>query len=99
MERITLQHTLSTLRAHQAEIKTAGIRSLRVFGSVARHEGGPVSDVDLEAVFEGCPNMTLLDLVRTERQLSDILDRKVDLAENGALKEVAERAESEAVAF
>jgi predicted nucleotidyltransferase len=98
MERATLDQILRTLRAHEAELKAAGVGSLRIFGSVARDQAGPDSDVDLEAVFEGIPNMTLFDLVRIERHLSDILERKVDLVEKGTFKKtIAERVESEAV--
>jgi predicted nucleotidyltransferase len=50
MERATLDQTIRTLRAHQAELKAAGVRSLRIFGSVARDQAGPDSDIDLEAV-------------------------------------------------
>jgi predicted nucleotidyltransferase len=98
MERATLDQILRTLRAHEAELKAAGVGSLRIFGSVARDQAGPDSDVDLEAVFEGIPNMTLFDLVRIERHLSDILERKVDLVRRGSLKgEMAKTVESEAV--
>jgi predicted nucleotidyltransferase len=98
MERVSLDQILAALRTHQSELKAAGVRSLRIFGSVARDEAGPDSDVDLEAVFEDIPQMTLFDLVRIERQLSEILDRRVDLVRRGTLKgQIAAAVESEAI--
>jgi predicted nucleotidyltransferase len=41
------QEALALLRAHEAELRQAGVESLRVFGSVARDEAGAGSDVDI----------------------------------------------------
>jgi predicted nucleotidyltransferase len=38
---------LATMRQHEAELKAAGIVHLHLFGSVARGEATPLSDVDL----------------------------------------------------
>lgn len=54
-----------------------GIRRPSVFGSVARGEDRPESDVD--PLVEFSDRVTLLDLVRAERELSVELGRKVDL--------------------
>jgi len=54
-----------------------GIRRLSVFGSVARGEERPGSDIDLLVEFSD--RVTLLDLVRAERELSVELGHKVDL--------------------
>ena len=40
---------IATLRAHEAELRAAGIHRLSLFGSVARGDAGPDSDVDLAA--------------------------------------------------
>ena len=40
-------HILATLRLHQAELTAASIVGLAVFGSVARVEDQPDSDVDV----------------------------------------------------
>jgi len=75
-------HVITTLRAHERELKAAGIVRLRLFGSVARGESG--NDVDLVADFDKA--LSLLDLVRLENQLSDLLGRPVDLAQERMLK-------------
>ena len=38
---------ISKLKAHEVELRAKGIESLYLFGSVARDEAGPDSDVDL----------------------------------------------------
>jgi predicted nucleotidyltransferase len=54
-----------------------GVRRLRIFGSVARGEERPDSDVDLIVEF-GRPT-GFVELVRFERLLSEMFGRSVDL--------------------
>jgi predicted nucleotidyltransferase len=54
-----------------------GARNVRVFGSVARGEGRPDSDLDL--IVEMAPGRSLLDLVGLSQDLEDLLSRKVDV--------------------
>lgn len=56
---------------------THGARNLRVFGSVARGEDSPHSDIDL--LVEMDPGRSLLDLVALGQDLEDLLQRKVDV--------------------
>ena len=44
---------LRRLASHRAELARLGVRSLALFGSVARDEAGSASDVDLLVEFEG----------------------------------------------
>jgi len=53
------------------------VKSLRVFGSAARGETQVESDIDLLATFS--KPISLLQMVRFERELSSVLGRKVDL--------------------
>jgi len=92
------EHVIATLREHEAELKSAGIVRLSLFGSVARNEATPQSDVDLMAEFETGREFSLLDRVRLESRLADMLGAKVDLAPARMLKDgVRERAAREAV--
>jgi predicted nucleotidyltransferase len=70
---------LETLRAHQAELRAAGIRHLSLFGSVARGDVRAPSDVDLAAEIEPESRMDLLRLASLERRLGDLLGVRVDL--------------------
>ena len=77
---------LATLRAHQQQLQQAGIVRLSLFGSTARGEAGPDSDVDLLAAFDDTRRISILDVVTLQMQLSELLGRPVDLAEEGRLK-------------
>jgi predicted nucleotidyltransferase len=98
MLRMSSDDAISILRAHEPELKAAGVRSLKIFGSVARGEAGPESDIDLEAEFENVDALTLLDIAKLERHLSGLLGRRVELIQHGTLKDgIRERVEAEAV--
>jgi len=53
------------------------VKTLRVFGSVARGDAGINSDIDLLATFS--KPISLLQMVQLERELSRAMGRKVDL--------------------
>ena len=78
---------ISKLRAHEAELKAAGIVRLAVFGSVARGDNSPESDVDLLADFDETKRYTLLTMGRLESRLADLLGTGVDLSSPEWLKE------------
>ena len=80
-------------KGHKAE-------KLWVFGSCARKEERPDSDVDFLVKFE--EGIGLVEYVRFERELSHLLGRKVELTVNSALlrePRFAERVCREAVAI
>jgi predicted nucleotidyltransferase len=60
-----------------------GAHNLRVFGSVARGEAGPESDLDILVEME--PGKSLLDHVALMQDLEDLLQRKVDVVSERAL--------------
>ena len=59
------------------------VRSLRIFGSVARGTAKRGSDVDV--LVEFARPASLLDLVRLQRELSEVLGQPVDLVTEKAL--------------
>ena len=73
------ENVLATLRAHEPELRTAGIRSLSVFGSVARGDAEAESDVDLAAELDPDAHMDLFRLTALERRIAELLGRRVDL--------------------
>lgn len=54
-----------------------GARQIRVFGSAARGEAGPTSDIDLLVKMDR--GRSLLDLIELSQELESILHRKVDI--------------------
>jgi hypothetical protein len=63
---------VTRLRAHASEIRDQGIVSLSIFGSRARGEERPGSDLDVLIAYDPQRPFTLYDLVRTERLLEDL---------------------------
>jgi uncharacterized protein len=70
---------LRILRGHEAELRAQGVTRLRLFGSRARGDAGPDSDVDLIAEIDRSIRFSLLDLVGLQDFLRDLLGRKVDV--------------------
>jgi len=83
---MTPEAVITTLREHEPELRAAGVTRLSMFGSVARGEARPDSDIDLLAAFDEARNLSLLDMIRIENQIADLLGRAVDLIEEGTLK-------------
>ncbi len=83
----TLDEIKHILSSHKQELsKKYSIKSIGVFGSYVRGAQKKQSDVDLLVEFEESSNLSLLDFVRLENYLSDLLGVKVDLVEKSALK-------------
>jgi len=61
-----------------------GARDVRVFGSLARGEAGPESDVDL--LVKLAPGVTLLKHAALVRELEALLGRRVDLVSERGLR-------------
>lgn len=58
-------------------LKNQGVKKVAVFGSYVRGEEKPESDIDI--IVEFSERKSLLELVRIERELSEVLGIKVDL--------------------
>ena len=91
--------TLDALRSRRTEILAAARRRhaarIRVFGSVARGEAGPESDVDFLVDFE--PEASLLDQVGLINDLRELLGVGVDVISSGGLRPRHDSIRSEAV--
>ena len=73
------ERVLRILREHEALIRARGMTRLRLFGSMARGESTPGSDVDLIADIDRSAKFSLLDLVGLQYLLQDLLGREVDI--------------------
>jgi uncharacterized protein len=78
---------LPEVREQIREVAAAhGADRLRLFGSAARREDGPSSDLDFLASF--APGRSLLDLANLELQLEQLLERRVDVVTESGLRPV-----------
>ena len=77
------------LAGHRLEVRAIaqryGLTNVRVFGSVARGEETPQSDIDL--LVDVAAGVGLVGLARCQRDLEKLLDARVDLVPASSLKE------------
>ena len=82
---------LARLRLHEPELRRMGIMGLSLFGSVARGQGGPTSDVDLAATFAQEARIGVFAFAQIAEQLADVLECPVDLIGEPARKPAMQR--------
>lgn len=88
---------LEIIAQHQEELKAMGVKSLALFGSVARDEANGDSDVDFLVEFDDRP-IGLFDFSRVRLYLEDILGCSVDMGTRKYLrKELRDRVLREAI--
>ncbi|NES25910.1 MAG: nucleotidyltransferase family protein [Symploca sp. SIO3E6] len=86
----------SILVTHQNAIKSYGVRTIFIFGSVARDEATAESDVDILVEFEGA--VTFDRYMDLKFYLEDQLRTKVDLVTKRSLKpQIRASVEQEAI--
>jgi predicted nucleotidyltransferase len=84
-EMMTLEQAINTLARHKDALIEFKVDSLFVFGSVARGEAGPRSDIDILVEFS--ETVGLFEFARLRGFLEDVLGCRVDLVTPGALRE------------
>lgn len=87
---------LAQLKSHKRQLKKFGVRSISLFGSIARNQARKRSDIDLLVDFE--KTIGLFEFIRLKLYLEELLSRKVDLVTPEALrKELRENILKEAI--
>lgn len=76
---------LNTLKHNKILVEQYGIKSLYLFGSTARDEARPDSDVDLLVEFNR--PLGLFEFIELQQKLESILRCKVDLGTKRSLKQ------------
>lgn len=85
-----LQNDIAANRAEILRLAAAhGARTIRLFGSVARGNASPSSDVDFLIDLE--PGRSLLDQVALQQDLEQLLNRRVDVVVEGGLSPYLEQ--------
>jgi predicted nucleotidyltransferase len=93
-----LDEVIAILKAHEAFYRAKGVTRLAVFGSVARGDAGPDSDVDLVIDLNPEAKFSYIDLGIVEDASAEWLGRKTDMLTRRALKpRVAEEVRQDGV--
>jgi len=82
---MSVETTIARLRADDSFVREFSIRALYIFGSVARGEDSPGSDIDILVEFEPGSRIGLFAFARLQRRLSELLQKKVDLVTRDGL--------------
>ena len=75
---------IGKLRAHEAELRGRGVDRLSIFGSLARGEAGPVSDIDLAVRFSPDARVDLFEFAALNERMREVLGAAVDLVSEPA---------------
>lgn len=77
---------IAVLRAHEAELRSIGIVHAALFGSIARGDDGPHSDIDIAIDLEDGRPLTIYDYAGMRRRVAELFDRDVDVVDRTALR-------------
>lgn len=97
---MTRAEAIIRLRAHLPALRDAGVTGLSLFGSTARDEAGPDSDIDilLDIDLEARRTFSLIDLAKIADRLGDDLRAPVHpIVSHGLKAEFRERIERYAI--
>ena len=83
------QDRIKMFNATQKYLSTIPVLRAWVFGSFARGEETPESDLDLLVDYDHSNNLSLLDIIHYKNHLEGLIGREVDLIENGFLRPFA----------
>ena len=89
---------VETLKAHEAELRRRGVRHAALFGSVARGEAHPGSDVDVMLDLDPEARITVFDYVGIVEYVQGLFGGAVDVSNRESLKaHVRPSAEQDAI--
>jgi predicted nucleotidyltransferase len=89
---------LAILRANESELRQRGVRHAALFGSVARDEAGPGSDLDVMIDIDRAAVRDVYTYVGLCQFIEELFPVEVDIADRESLKErIRHRAERDAI--
>jgi uncharacterized protein len=77
---------IARLREAELALRARGIRRAAVFGSIARGDDRPDSDIDILVEFEPGSEGTIYEYVRLKEFVAGLFDSPVDVIDRDALK-------------
>jgi len=95
---MTREQVIAVLKAHEKELRGRGVRRIGLFGSVARGEARPDSDIDILIELDPGTPISLFDYAGLKLYIADLFPTPVDVVNRDALKPwVRPPAETDAV--
>jgi uncharacterized protein len=81
-----LQIVLEALKAHEAELRQLGVRHAAVFGSVARGQARPQSDIDVLVDLDPEQQISVFQYARLKLYIGELLGGASDVVNRRKLK-------------
>ena len=95
---MTKDEILATLKSAEPELRAKGVARAALFGSVARGEAGPESDIDIMVEIDPAARLGLWEYVGAVDFIEEMFPTKVDVSNRASLKpHVRPNAERDAV--
>src|SRR5271167_880952 len=80
------EQVIAALRRHEAELRRRGVSHAALFGSVARGEATPKSDIDILIELDPQAPVGLFEYVGITQYLADLFPTRVDVLNRSGLK-------------
>jgi predicted nucleotidyltransferase len=80
------REALETLRRSEQALRARGVRRAALFGSVARGENRPGSDIDIMVEIDPDAHITVFDYVGLKEYIAGLFDGPVDVVSRDGLK-------------
>jgi uncharacterized protein len=80
------RYALDTLRRNESALRSRGVRHAALFGSVARGDNRPGSDIDILIEFDPAAHVTVFDYVGVKDYIAGLFAGPVDVIDREALK-------------
>jgi predicted nucleotidyltransferase len=77
---------LETLRRCESALRERGVRHAALFGSMARGDHGPDSDIDIMIEIDPNARITVFDYVDLKQYIASLFDGPVDVVNRDGLK-------------
>ena len=86
------QDAISILRQHAETLRARGVQHAALFGSVARGDNRPNSDIDILLDIDPTAGVTIFDYVALKDYIANLFKERVDVIDREALKPHLRRA-------
>ncbi|MDW6020725.1 nucleotidyltransferase family protein [Mesorhizobium sp. BAC0120] len=80
------QSIIATLKRHQAELQRQGVKHVALFGSAARGDAGPCSDIDIMIDLDPEAHLGMYEYVSLKDYIEGLFDGPVDVVNREGLK-------------